>query len=96
MSTSTLGEILHTRKRLNEILAEHTGQPLERIEADTERDRFMSGEEAVVYGLVDEVLEQRESLPGDEPSHQQSDRGRGFRRASRARTRKSGEPPRSA
>ena len=52
-------EILRTRERLNEILARHTGQPIERIADDTDRDRFMSGEEAVGYGLVDEVLEAR-------------------------------------
>ena len=52
-------EILRTRERLNEILARHTGQPIERIADDTDRDRFMSGEEAVTYGLVDEVLEAR-------------------------------------
>lgn len=53
-------EILRTRTRLNEILAAHTKQPLERVEKDTERDFWMSPEEAVVYGLVDEVIKQRE------------------------------------
>ena len=52
-------EILRTRERLNEVLARHTGQPIDRIASDTERDRFMSGEEAVAYGLVDEVLQAR-------------------------------------
>ncbi len=52
-------EILNTRERLNEILALHTGQPLERIKNDTDRDHFMSGGEAVEYGLVDQVLEHR-------------------------------------
>lgn len=52
-------EILKTRERLNEILAHHTGQPLERIQTDTDRDRFMGGEEAVEYGLIDEVLVNR-------------------------------------
>ncbi len=55
-------EILKTRERLNEILAKHTGQPLERIQNDTDRDRFMGGEEAVEYGLIDEVLVNR-SVP---------------------------------
>jgi len=55
-------EILKTRERLNEILARHTGQPLERIQTDTDRDRFMGGEEAVEYGLIDEVLVNR-SVP---------------------------------
>ena len=48
--------ILRTRKRLNEILAANTGQPLETIQVDTERDNFMSAEEAKEYGLVDEVI----------------------------------------
>ncbi|RMH16785.1 MAG: ATP-dependent Clp protease proteolytic subunit [Gemmatimonadetes bacterium] len=50
-------EILYTRQRLNEILALHTGQPIERIEEDIDRDRFMSPQEAVEYGLIDKVLE---------------------------------------
>lgn len=49
-------EILKIRERLNEILAKHTGQPLDKIAADTERDYFMSGEEAKKYGLIDEVI----------------------------------------
>ncbi|MDE2091195.1 MAG: ATP-dependent Clp endopeptidase proteolytic subunit ClpP [Gammaproteobacteria bacterium] len=52
-------EILYLRERLNAIMARHTGQTIERIQQDTERDRFMSGEEAVKYGLVDSILEQR-------------------------------------
>ncbi|MFT5446649.1 MAG: ATP-dependent Clp protease protease subunit [Gammaproteobacteria bacterium] len=52
-------EILRTRERLNEILSEHTGQPIERVAADTDRDRFMSGSEAVEYGLIDKVLDRR-------------------------------------
>jgi ATP-dependent Clp protease protease subunit len=52
-------EILRTRERLNEILAEHTGQPIERVAADTDRDRFMSGGEAVEYGLLDKILDRR-------------------------------------
>ena len=55
-------EILRTRERLNEILAHHTGQPLERIQTDTDRDRFMGGDEAVEYGLIDQVLVSR-SVP---------------------------------
>lgn len=53
-------EILRMRTELNDILANHTGQPFERIEADTDRDFFMSGEEAVNYGLVDKVISRRE------------------------------------
>ena len=49
-------EILKVRERLNEILAKHTGQPLDKIALDTERDYFMSGEEAKKYGLIDEVI----------------------------------------
>ena len=52
-------EVLETRDRLNRILAKHTGQPLDRIERDTDRDNFMSGEMAVEYGLIDGVLAQR-------------------------------------
>jgi len=52
-------EILLLREKLNQILAHHTGQPLEKISEDTERDRFMGGEESVEYGLVDEVLSKR-------------------------------------
>jgi ATP-dependent Clp protease protease subunit len=56
-------EILRTRERLNEILADHTGQPLERVAADTDRDRFMGGQEAVEYGLIDQVLDRRVVAP---------------------------------
>ena len=49
-------EILRLRTRLNQILANHTGQPLERIEKDVDRDRFMSAEEAVEYGIADEII----------------------------------------
>lgn len=52
-------EILHLRDRLNLILSHHTGQPVEKVAEDTERDRFMGGEAAVEYGLVDKVLEER-------------------------------------
>lgn len=52
-------EILQTRERLNRILAKHTGQPIDRIDRDTDRDRFMSGLDAVEYGLIDSVLESR-------------------------------------
>jgi len=55
-------EILAVRERLNKILAKHTGQPLEKIQADTDRDNFMSGTEAAEYGLVDEVLTDRAAV----------------------------------
>jgi len=51
--------ILRTRKKLNTILAENTGQPFEVIAADTERDNYMSAEEAKVYGLIDNVITNR-------------------------------------
>jgi len=50
-------EILHIRERLNGIIAEHTGQPVEKIAEDVDRDRFMGPKEAVEYGLIDQVLE---------------------------------------
>ncbi len=56
-------EILILRERLNKLMAEHTGQPLETIQADTERDRFMSAEQSKEYGLVDEVVGRRLALP---------------------------------
>ena len=52
-------EILFLRERLNSLLADHTGQTMEVIERDTERDRFMSAEQSVEYGLVDEVIASR-------------------------------------
>jgi ATP-dependent Clp protease protease subunit len=52
-------EILYLRERLNRILADRTGQSMEQIHKDTDRDRFMSGDEAVEYGLIDKVLTNR-------------------------------------
>ncbi|TDM06346.1 MAG: ATP-dependent Clp endopeptidase, proteolytic subunit ClpP [Ideonella sp. MAG2] len=52
-------EILKTREQLNRILAERSGQPLEKIQTDTERDYYMSAEEAKTYGLIDQVLDKR-------------------------------------
>jgi ATP-dependent Clp protease, protease subunit len=52
-------EILKTREQLNRILADRSGQPLEKIQADTERDYYMSAAEAETYGLIDKVLEKR-------------------------------------
>jgi ATP-dependent Clp protease protease subunit len=57
-------EILSLRDRLNNILAERTGQSLERIAQDTDRDNFMSAEDALKYGIVDKVLTHRESADG--------------------------------
>ncbi|ERO65077.1 ATP-dependent Clp protease proteolytic subunit [Pseudomonas piscis] len=53
-------EILHIRSRLNSLLAHHTGQSLETIERDTERDNFMSAERAAEYGLIDSVINKRQ------------------------------------
>jgi ATP-dependent Clp protease, protease subunit len=50
-------QLLRTKKIMNDLLAKHTGQPLERVEKDTDRDNFMSAKEAQEYGLVDHVLE---------------------------------------
>ena len=52
-------EILLIREKLNRILASHTGQPLDRIAKDTDRDYFMSAEDSKAYGVVDEVLDRR-------------------------------------
>src|SRR5271154_4871102 len=56
-------EMLETRDRLNKILAKHTGQSVERIKHDTDRDRFMDWQEAQRYGLIDKVLEKRGEIP---------------------------------
>ena len=56
-------EILKLKSQLNEILAKHTGQPLDRIEKDTDRDYFMSAVEAKTYGLVDHVIESKTDMP---------------------------------
>ena len=55
-------EILKIRERLNKILAERTGQPLEKIDRDVERDYWLDAQEAKEYGLIDEVLEKRPSI----------------------------------
>ena len=55
-------ETLELKRRLNEIMSRHTGQTVEQVEKDLERDNFMSGEYAVQYGLIDTVLEQRTEL----------------------------------
>ncbi|MDD2768339.1 MAG: ATP-dependent Clp endopeptidase proteolytic subunit ClpP [Methylococcus sp.] len=55
-------EILAVRERLNKILAHHTGQPMEKIQVDTDRDNFMGGNDAVEYGLIDKVLTNRTAV----------------------------------
>jgi len=63
-------EVLELKRRLNAIMARHTGQTIEQIEQDLERDNFMSGEQAVEYGLIDTILEQRTEIaaPGEDDS----------------------------
>lgn len=59
-------EVLETRERLNRILSKHTGQTIEKIARDTERDNFMGGEAATAYGLIDRVMERRgEAVPAN-------------------------------
>jgi ATP-dependent Clp protease protease subunit len=58
-------EILRAKKIINEILAKHTGQPIEKIAAETERDRYMSAFEAKDYGLIDEVLHEEDIAKKD-------------------------------
>ncbi len=59
-------EILKIKKRLNAILAHHTGKPVEQLEEDTDRDNYMSAEEAVEYGIVDEIIRPGESAKAAE------------------------------
>ena len=56
-------EVLKLKEQLNAILAKHTGQSVERIDADSDRDRFMDGTQAVEYGLIDTVLDKRPAVP---------------------------------
>ena len=58
-------EILSLRQRLNEIMATHTGQPIERIERDTDRDNFLSAKESAEYGLIDKVLTSRAAMAAE-------------------------------
>jgi ATP-dependent Clp protease protease subunit len=55
-------EVLYLRGKLNELLAMHTGQKLEKIESDIDRDRYMSAEEAVTYGIIDKVIQQKSEV----------------------------------
>ena len=61
-------EILYLRQKLNELFALHTGQTRESIEKDIDRDRFMSSEEAVQYGIIDKVIQQRSEVDGGKPA----------------------------
>jgi ATP-dependent Clp protease protease subunit len=60
-------EILYIRHRLNELLAKHTGQSVDKIKHDTDRDNFMDGDQAVKYGLIDKVLDTRRQVPEGDP-----------------------------
>jgi ATP-dependent Clp protease protease subunit len=60
-------EILYLRSKMNELYSRHTGQPVETIERDMDRDRFMSAEEAQAYGLIDHVITRRTDIPGAGP-----------------------------
>src|SRR2546421_9405006 len=60
-------EILRTREQLNQILAKHTGQPIERVQQDTERDYFLTPEAAKAYGLIDDIIMQPGTAPGASP-----------------------------
>jgi ATP-dependent Clp protease protease subunit len=68
-------EILKMRETLNQILADHCGRNLDDIAKDTDRDYYMSGEEARVYGLLDQVVEQRPIAPSTEGSTNGTDGG---------------------
>jgi ATP-dependent Clp protease protease subunit len=59
-------EILYLRAKMNELMAKHTGRPVEQIERDTDRDRFMSAEEAKEYGLIDSVIVQQRAIEAAE------------------------------
>ncbi|MCJ7728946.1 MAG: ATP-dependent Clp protease proteolytic subunit [Sedimentisphaerales bacterium] len=65
-------EVLKARTMINEILSEHTGQPIDRIAAETERDRYMTAEEAKEYGLIDEVLHEEEEKKEEKGKKEQS------------------------
>jgi ATP-dependent Clp protease protease subunit len=56
-------DVMETKHRLNAILAKHTGQTFDRVKADSDRDNFMTAEQAKAYGLVDSMLEKRAELP---------------------------------
>jgi ATP-dependent Clp protease protease subunit len=66
-------EILYLRSQLNELMAKHTGQPIEQIEKDTDRDRFMSAEEAKTYGLIDTVISNQTQIVPDQIIKAQAD-----------------------
>jgi ATP-dependent Clp protease protease subunit len=58
-------EILYLKSKLNELMSKHTGKPVEQIERDTDRDRFMSAQEALEYGIIDTIVTNRSELNVD-------------------------------
>jgi ATP-dependent Clp protease protease subunit len=67
-------EILKAKTMINEILSQHTGQPVEKIQAETERDRYMTADEAKDYGLIDEVLHEEEAKDKDKDDKKKKDK----------------------
>ena len=65
--------ILKTKKRLNEILAKNTGKPIEEVAKDTDRDYFMTAEEALEYGLIDQIVQKREETGDDKKSKEKKE-----------------------
>jgi len=70
-------EILRAKQTINEILAKHTGQPIEKIQVETERDRYMSAADAKAYGLIDEVLHEEEMPKGTTQTQEKNEEGKG-------------------
>jgi ATP-dependent Clp protease, protease subunit len=64
-------EIIYLRAKMNELMAKHTGRPLEQVERDVDRDRFMSGEEAKAYGIIDQVIVNRDQAEAMQKANQQ-------------------------
>ena len=65
--------ILRTKKKLNEILAENTGQPVEKVAEDTERDNWLSAKEALEYGIVDKIIEKRPDSDSEDKDKKDKD-----------------------
>ena len=61
-------EVLYLRQTLNELFAKHTGQAFDKIESDIDRDRYMSADEAVKYGIIDKVIQQKYEVDGGKPA----------------------------
>lgn len=67
-------EIIKARAMINELLSKHSGQPIEKIASETERDRYMTADEACAYGLIDEVLHEEDKKPKDKDSKKDVDK----------------------